>query len=199
MGIITSASSFVQWQNLKSFTLSPASISAEFKEQIDRAEEILSEIRTTEARLSYILSEQMLNKGGEHYVGGFGDEAEFNIVEALAAIETLSSEPRLSENLNELKRKLGLMLLFAITGNISRSEDAPALAAYIEANPKMLPSRDMIVELARRDQLDISISSAALEAYSAFVSDGRFPPEEIRKAIYDLSNRRTPNVVKWIA
>lgn len=183
VGMLTSLTSFVQWRNLQSFTLSPASISAEFKEQIDRAEEILSEIRATETRLSYILSEQMLNKGGEHYVGGFGDEAEFNIVEALATIGTPPSEPRLSDNLNGLKRTLGLKLLFAVTGSIVRRDDAPALITYLEANPKSLPSREVLVELALQDKLDLSPASAALEAYSAFVSEGRFPPEEVRKAI----------------
>ena len=198
VGLVTSLSTFVQWQNLRSFTLSPASVSAEFKEQIDRAEEILSEIRAAETRLAYILSEQMLNKGGEHYVGGFGDEAEFNIVEALANIETLSSEPRLVDNLSKLKRGLGLKLLLAVTGSVSRREDGPTLVSYLEANPNMLPNRELHVELAQQDQLDISPASTALEAYSAFVSEGRFPSVEVRKTIYDLTNRRNPNM-KWIA
>ncbi len=125
VGLLSIAGSAWSWQDVKSFSISPASVTAEFREQVDRAVEILKRIEEVEAGILFVLSEQILNKGGHRYVGGYGEEARFNIVRALSENEQARSDPRTAANLMDLKRQLGFHLLYGVIGTRNRDQVAP--------------------------------------------------------------------------
>ncbi|WP_131820995.1 hypothetical protein [Ensifer sp. LCM 4579] len=122
---------FVTLRDLKSVSVSPASFTAEFREQVDRAEEILDQLKRVEERISYVLTEQMLNDGGHTYVGGYGEEAEFKIVGALAEVDAGEAAGRLHRNISKLKTQLGIKLIYGVIGAHSKIERAPSTIRYL--------------------------------------------------------------------
>lgn len=192
VGTLTTLSAFVNWKGLKSFSVSPASIAAEFREEIDRAEELLTMIKEVESRIYYVLTEQMLNKGGHRYVGGFGEEAKFNIVKAIASAKSVASG-ELADNIDTLRTRLGMLLVYAVIGAHSRKELSPNTIDYlISTGYRQLPSRERLEALAKADGIDTAEVSDVLAAYEAFVGDGTFPSEDIVSKLYDLGRRREP-------
>lgn len=191
VGALGALSSFVTWRELKSFSISPAAFSAEFREQIDRAEEILSSLKEVENRISYVLTEQMLNKGGHRYMGGFGEEAEFNIIKTLAAGDASTRSDLVEANIKDLKTRLGIKLLYAVIGARSDQKHAPnTLGFLIETEYKTLPTTDQLKEFAKADGVDLAEVEHVINAYNALTARGEYPPEIVVQSLYELSTRR---------
>jgi hypothetical protein len=189
VGILTVTASFVSGENLKSFNVSATSVSAEFHAQIDRAEILLQDIKKVETRLSLVLSEVLLNKGGEHYMGGMGEEAEFNIYRSLIDAADYSKDEHLTANLQELKHKLGLKLLWAVAGQISDRETAPTLINLLQHNSH-LPNADELVLALQQDGIEIGEGMSILSDYDQFVQNGKLPTDGTVSSIYRLKTRR---------
>ncbi|WP_349433555.1 hypothetical protein [Pararhizobium sp. A13] len=193
VGALAFLSSFVTWRELKSFSISPAAFSAEFREQIDRAEEILSSLKEVENRISYVLTEQMLNKGGHRYMGGFGEEAEFNIIKTLAAGDASTRSDLVEANIKVLKTRLGIRLLYAVIGARSDQKHAPNTVGFLVANEyKTLPTTDQLREFSKADGVDLAEVNHVLSAYDAFTARGEYPSEGVVQSLYELSTRREP-------
>lgn len=135
-GLLCCLTLVVDWQRLKSLNVSLTSLSAELYEKIekkvDNAESILAEVRNVEARISLILTEQMLNRGGHHYVGGFGEEAQFAIFRALRETTAATESAEVRANLVELKSRMAMQLQHGLFG--SKWEDKlSAVAGWMTA------------------------------------------------------------------
>jgi hypothetical protein len=189
VGILTFTASFVSGENLKSFNVSATSVSAEFHAQIDRAEILLRDIKRVETRLSLVLSEVLLNKGGEHYMGGMGEEAEFNIYRSLIDAADHAKDERLTANLDKLKHKLGLKLLWAVAGEIPDRKMAPTLSSLLQSNSH-LPTAEVLVRALQEDGIEIGEGMNILSAYDHFVQEGKLPTDEAVSSIYRLKFRR---------
>ncbi|MDX0432828.1 hypothetical protein GOL30_30065 [Sinorhizobium medicae] len=71
----------------------------------------MEEIHKEEERISFVLTEQMINRGAQKRPGGgFGEDAEFAIYGALQEINKAIDSERLKANMDELRRDIGFQL-----------------------------------------------------------------------------------------
>jgi hypothetical protein len=181
----------LDFQRLKSLTISLTSISTELYEKVSNAESILKEIQEIEARIAHVLTLQMLNKGGERYVGGFGEEAEFAIFKDLRETKAAKADPRVIANISELKKQLGFQLCHAVFGT-KWSNDESYVRKWALANKfERLPNAEEVMQLAKKDGIDLESRQAIVQAYYAFLTRDDLPNDELIKELYDYKNSPT--------
>ncbi|MGO7171388.1 hypothetical protein AB9F47_30510 [Rhizobium leguminosarum] len=191
VGMIAFLTVVLDWTRIKNFTFSPTSIGVELFSKIERkvesAESLLSEIRGVEERLSIILTEQMLNRGGQNYNGGFGEQTEFAIYKVLQSSEVAVGSPLFRRNMEDLHRDLGFQLCNGIFGK--KWEDGNAVRSWLLSSKyQALPDKHKIEELARRDKVNLAVVSDLLTAYLNFRDRDIVPPDDILEQLYSRKN-----------
>lgn len=194
VGAFACMSVVLDWQRLKSLNLSLTSIGAELFEKIEEkvqdAETILAQVRDVEARISFVITEQMLNRGGNKYIGGYGEEAEFEIYKSLLQLNT-NKYVSVTKNMQELKQRLCYGFCNAIFGYQWRLE-GPIKHWFDATDYKVLPDRDKIVELAALGGVNISTAREVIEAYIAFKDEDVFPQHSLIVRLYDFKRVGAP-------
>lgn len=187
-GLISCLSLVVDWQRLKSLNVSLTSVSAEMFEKIERkvedAEGILAEIRQVEDRISYILTEQMLNRGGEHYVGGFGEQAKLAIYRTLRETKAAHESDAVMKNLADLKRRVAFDLCHGLFGSKWRDKTSAVCAEMIRIDYQYPLPLARVRELASADNIDINRTPVLLEAYRQLIEEDLPPSEDVAAILY---------------
>ncbi|NRP73911.1 hypothetical protein ILFOPFJJ_04829 [Ensifer psoraleae] len=192
VGVFSFIAATIDWTDIKKLVLSPGSFILEkyekkLEQKVEDAKSILEEIRKVEERISFVLTEQMVNRGGQRHQGDFGEEAEFAIYRAFQAITPETKSPRLIANMKELHRDLGFQLCNGIFGlkwlNKSAAKDWLLSTSY-----QSLPDRYKIQELAELDQVDLVRVKDILEAYIAFMENDKVPSGELLNKLYEYKN-----------
>lgn len=196
VGVFSFVAATIDWADIKKLVLSPGSFILEkyekkLEQKVEDAKGILEEIRKVEERISFVLTEQMVNRGGQRHQGDFGEEAEFAIYRAFQAIALETRSPRLTANLKELHRDLGFQLCNGIFG-LKWLDKSAARDWLLSTSYQSLPDRHKIRELATLDQVDLSRVKDILEAYIAFVEEGKAPSDDLLKHLYGYKNYSVP-------
>ncbi|WP_156408483.1 MULTISPECIES: hypothetical protein [unclassified Ensifer] len=158
------------------------------EQKVESAEAILKEIRDVEERISLIITEQMLNRGGHRYVGGFGEEAEFAIYRVLQNSKSVRQKRSMDTNLEELHRDLGFQLCNAIFGTKWHEETAAARSWLCSSGFQLLPDEPKLKELAMADGVDLSKVSDVFDAYIKFRDENIIPSGDVVKRLYGYKN-----------
>lgn len=191
VGMIAFLTVVLDWTRIKNFKFSPTSIGVELFAKIERkvesAESLLLEIRGVEERLSMILTEQMLNRGGQNYNGGFGEQTEFAIYKVLQSSKVTAGSPLFRRNMEELHRDLGFQLCNGIFGK--KWEDGEAVKNWLLSSKyQVLPDKRKIEELARDDKVNLVLVNSLLTAYLEFRENDIVPPDDILEQLYSCKN-----------
>ncbi|WP_105435813.1 hypothetical protein [Neorhizobium tomejilense] len=198
LGAFSCLTIFLDFQRLKSLTISLTSISTELYEKVSNAENILKEIQEIEARIAHVLTLQMLNKGGERYVGGFGEEAEFAIFKELRETKAARTDPRVIVNISELKKQLGFQLCHGIFGAKWSDDDSHGRKWALAEKFEKLPNVEEVTMLAEEDGIDLKARRAIFQAYIAFLLKDELPNDELVRNLYDHKNlRSSTRVTRW--
>lgn len=181
----------LDWTRIKIFKVSPTSIDvelfAEIERKVESAESLLSEIRGVEERLSMILTEQMLNRGGQNYSGGFGEQTEFAIYRFLQGSKVAAGSPLFRRNMEELHRDLGFQLCNGIFGK--KWKNGNGIKNWLLSSKyQVLPDKNKIEELARRDKVNLAAVSDLLTAYLDFRDKDIVPADDILEQLYSCKN-----------
>ncbi|WP_339073283.1 hypothetical protein [Sinorhizobium meliloti] len=183
----------VDWTKVQKVVLSTNAVIIErFEQRVQDAEQILKEIRKVEERISFVLTEQMINRGAQNRPGGgFGEEAEFAIYAALQEINKSTDSERLETNMRELRRDMGFQLCNGIFGKIwlekSAANDWTRSTSF-----QVLPDRQKLNELACMDNVNIARVTDLVEAYIRFLEKDSVPPHKILQSLYENKNYRAP-------
>ncbi|WP_331375400.1 hypothetical protein [Sinorhizobium chiapasense] len=183
----------VDWTKIQKVALSVSSVSFErFERKVEDAEQILKEIRQVEERISFVLTEQMINRGAQnHPGGGFGEEAEFAIYRKLQEMNKTTESPSLKANMKELQRDMGFQLCNGIFGR-KWLEKSAANDWARSTSFQDLPDRQKIIELASLDGVDLTRVSELLDAYVRFREKDIVPSDELIRSLYESKNYRAP-------
>lgn len=184
--------SMMDLATLKSFEVSPTGFKGEFERiaaKVDEADTILRRVEEIETRLLITISEQMINRGGEHYMGGTGEEAEFNIFEAANSGQA-SDHPRVVANMALWKRRLLQTLIYAALGSRGERKPHPATIQWlIQRDFKEMPTAKELTTLLREDGVLESCPADLLTSYAAFRDQDIPPGAEVLQQIYSLRRR----------
>lgn len=162
--------------------VSPASLIIELNQKITRAEDILEELRRVERRMALIFSELLLNKGGEHYLGGLPEVAVVNMSAQLARIAAESTDSDLDRNMVEVRKLVATKLLAGILGSQTSYSDL-----YPASPSDALPSANRIRE--RLPDSEVQKVSELVAAYERLTDHGEYPSETIARQIYVAERR----------
>lgn len=188
--LLVGVMAYIDWTQVQKVALSTNSISFErFERKVQDAEQLLKKIAEVEERISFVLTEQMLNRGAQYRPNaGFCEEAEFAIYGALKEMNGMKVSPLLKSNMEELKRDLGFQLCNGIFG---QKWLKPTSAANIWASSEKfeaLPDRNKIHELASMDGVDLARVNAVLDAYMLFKERDVVPPKDLVRLLYTFKN-----------
>lgn len=179
----------VDWRQIKKVALSIESVTFErFERGIQDARDILNEIRKVEERISFVLTEQMINRGSQDRSGaGFGEEAEFAIYRALQEMNKATISPLLKTNMDELRKDMGFQLCNGIFGKSWLAKSAANDWARA-TEFKVLPDLNKIEQLASLDNTDLSRVKCLLDSYIVFLENDIVPSDELIKSLRSNKN-----------
>ncbi|NKM69391.1 hypothetical protein [Rhizobium laguerreae] len=185
---------FIDYGRLKTLTFGgvlTTELYEKMEKRVENAESILTEIRDIEARIAYVMTQQMLNRGGERYVGGFGEEAEFAIFRGLRETKAAKTDPEVKDSIAELKKQLGFQLCHGIFGTKWMDDNSKVREWALKNRYEVLPDARKVLQLAKEEGFDAS-TSPVYEPYLDFIERNILPSERLIRALYDCKNSSRP-------
>ncbi len=161
-----------------------------YQEKIEVVETIIARLRQSSLSLARAVSEVVINTGGEKYVGGFGEAAQFIIYENLRSLLIANDVPYQKE-LGTFRRRLLLDYLYAIVGEKRVAKGAGAIMTRLkESDFSELPTVTELRTLTIKDGIKSEWLDRVLAAYRSLHEDWKITDMDMAEKLYEFKNRQ---------